>query len=48
VDPGSVTAVGFLLAEKAPGPFSLEVEWIKVERQDAQLRQPRPASPNLE
>jgi monofunctional biosynthetic peptidoglycan transglycosylase len=30
VDPGSVTSVGFLLAEKAPGPFALEVAWIKV------------------
>ena len=48
VDPGSVTSVGFLLAEKAPGPFSLEVEWIKVERQGAQLKSSRPASPNPE
>lgn len=32
VAPGSITSVGFLLAEKAPGPFSLEVEWLKVER----------------
>ena len=32
VDPGSVTSVGFLLAEKAPGPFALEVAWINVLR----------------
>jgi NADH dehydrogenase [ubiquinone] 1 alpha subcomplex assembly factor 1 len=32
VDPGSVTSVGFLLAEKTPGPFALEVAWIKVLR----------------
>ena len=32
VDPRSVTAVGFLLAEKSPGPFLLEVAWIKVLR----------------
>jgi monofunctional biosynthetic peptidoglycan transglycosylase len=32
VDPRSVTAVGFLLAEKTPGPFLLEVAWIKVLR----------------
>ncbi|MFO7694124.1 MAG: CIA30 family protein [Vicinamibacterales bacterium] len=32
VDPGSVTSVGFLLAEKAPGPFALEVSWINVLR----------------
>jgi NADH dehydrogenase [ubiquinone] 1 alpha subcomplex assembly factor 1 len=32
VDPASVTSVGFLLAEKTPGPFALEVEWIKILR----------------
>jgi ammonium transporter len=32
VDPRSVTSVGFLLAEKTPGPFTLEVAWIKVLR----------------
>ena len=32
VDPRSVTSVGFLLAEKTPGPFVLEVAWIKVLR----------------
>jgi len=32
VDPRSVTSIGFLLAEKTPGPFALEVGWIKVLR----------------
>jgi NADH dehydrogenase [ubiquinone] 1 alpha subcomplex assembly factor 1 len=32
VDPGSVTSIGFLLAEKTPGPFLLEVAWITVLR----------------
>jgi monofunctional biosynthetic peptidoglycan transglycosylase len=32
VDPGSVTSVGFLLAEKTPGPFALAVAWIKTLR----------------
>ena len=32
VDPGSVTSIGVLLAEKTPGPFALEVAWIKVLR----------------
>jgi hypothetical protein len=32
VDPHSVTSIGFLLAEKKPGPFVLEVAWIKVLR----------------
>lgn len=31
-DPRSVTSVGFLLAEKTPGPFALEVAWITVFR----------------
>jgi hypothetical protein len=25
-------SIGFLLAEKTPGPFALEVAWIKVLR----------------
>lgn len=32
VDPRNVTAIGFLLADKTPGPFALEVAWIKVRR----------------
>jgi monofunctional biosynthetic peptidoglycan transglycosylase len=32
VDPDGVTSVGFLLGEKVPGPFVLEVAWIKVLR----------------
>ena len=35
VDPRGVTSVGFLLAEKTPGPFALEVAWIKVIRADS-------------
>jgi hypothetical protein len=34
VDPRNVLSVGFLLAEKAPGPFVLEVAWIKVLRRE--------------
>ena len=40
VDPGSVTSVGFLLAEKTPGPFALEVAWIKVLRGPGALLEP--------
>jgi monofunctional biosynthetic peptidoglycan transglycosylase len=32
VDPRSVMSIGFLLAEKTPGPFMLEVAWVKVLR----------------
>jgi NADH dehydrogenase [ubiquinone] 1 alpha subcomplex assembly factor 1 len=32
VDPRSVTSIGFLLAEKRPGPFVLEVAWVRVLR----------------
>ncbi len=30
LDPSKVTGLGFLLGDKKPGPFKLEVEWIKV------------------
>ncbi len=32
VDPRNVTSIGFLLGEKTPGAFALEVEWVKVRR----------------
>jgi hypothetical protein len=32
VDPRSVTSIGFLLAEKTPGLFALEVAWVNVLR----------------
>ncbi len=32
VDSGRVTSVGSLLADKTPGPFALEVAWLKVLR----------------
>jgi hypothetical protein len=32
VEPRSGTSIGFLLAEKRPGPFMLEVAWINVLR----------------
>jgi monofunctional biosynthetic peptidoglycan transglycosylase len=32
VDPRSVTSIGFLLAEKTPGPFALEVARIAISR----------------
>ena len=35
LDPSKVNSVGFLLADKKPGPFKLEVEWIKVIRASA-------------
>jgi len=30
LDPRKVTGVGFLLGDKRPGPFKLEVDWIKA------------------
>jgi NADH dehydrogenase [ubiquinone] 1 alpha subcomplex assembly factor 1 len=30
LDPSKVNSVGFLLADKKAGPFTLEVDWIKV------------------
>jgi monofunctional biosynthetic peptidoglycan transglycosylase len=32
VDPRGVTSIGFLLADKGPGPFLLEVAWVEVLR----------------
>ncbi|MDA9857310.1 CIA30 family protein [Rubripirellula sp.] len=29
LDPAKITGVGFLLGDKKPGPFKLEVEWVK-------------------
>ncbi len=30
LEPGKVAGMGFLLGDKKPGPFKLEVEWIKA------------------
>ncbi len=30
LDPSTLTGLGFLLGDKKPGPFKMEVEWIKV------------------
>lgn len=30
LDPAQVSGLGFLLGDEKPGPFKLEVEWIKV------------------
>jgi NADH dehydrogenase [ubiquinone] 1 alpha subcomplex assembly factor 1 len=34
VDPREVNSIGFLLADKKPGPFKLEVEWIKAVKRE--------------
>lgn len=31
LDPSRVSGLGFLLGDKKPGPFKLEVDWLKVE-----------------
>ena len=33
VKPEEVSSVGFLLGDKKAGPFRMEIEWIKVERE---------------
>ena len=30
-DPRSIGGIGFLLGDKQPGPFRLEIDWIKAE-----------------
>lgn len=32
VKPQEINAIGFMLSDKKAGPFTMEVEWIKVER----------------
>ncbi len=32
LEPSEVTGLGVLLGDKKPGPFKLEVDWIKVAR----------------
>ncbi len=32
LDPAKIAGLGFLLGDKQPGPFKLEVEWIKVRK----------------
>jgi monofunctional biosynthetic peptidoglycan transglycosylase len=44
VEPALVTSVGFLLSDKVPGPFKLEVAWIDVVRQPPTSRPPAPSS----
>jgi hypothetical protein len=35
VNPQQVNSIGFLLGDKKPGPFKLEVDWIKAEAASA-------------
>ncbi len=39
LDPGKVSGLGFLLGDKKPGPFKLEIEWIKVKSPEKEIRQ---------
>jgi monofunctional biosynthetic peptidoglycan transglycosylase len=32
VEPDQINSLGFMLSDKQPGPFKLEVEWIKITR----------------
>jgi len=32
VEPRQINGLGFMLADKKPGPFQMQVEWLKVER----------------
>lgn len=33
VSPAEINALGFMLGDKKAGPFKMEIEWIKVERE---------------
>jgi NADH dehydrogenase [ubiquinone] 1 alpha subcomplex assembly factor 1 len=32
VEPGQINGLGFMLSDKKPGPFRMQVEWVKVRR----------------
>jgi monofunctional biosynthetic peptidoglycan transglycosylase len=32
VEPGQINGLGFMLADKQPGTFQMQVEWVKVKR----------------
>lgn len=31
VDPAEIRGIGFMLSDKQPGPFRMEVEWVRIE-----------------
>jgi hypothetical protein len=39
VEPAQINGLGFMLSDKKPGAFTLEVGWVKVERT---VNQPQP------
>ena len=32
VEPDQINGLGFMLSDKKPGKFEMQVEWVKVER----------------
>jgi hypothetical protein len=32
VEPSQINGLGFMLSDKKPGPFTMQVEWVKVLR----------------
>jgi monofunctional biosynthetic peptidoglycan transglycosylase len=32
VSPDQINGLGFMLSDKKPGPFAMQIEWVKVER----------------
>ncbi|QVL33177.1 CIA30 family protein [Telmatocola sphagniphila] len=36
LEPSEIAAVGFLLSDKSPGSFCLEIDWIRVQRRSAE------------
>jgi len=41
LDPSNITGMGIQLSDKKPGPFKLEVEWIKVEDPPSEASEPK-------
>ena len=46
LDPSTITSIGFTLSDKKPGPFQLEIEYVKsieVESRNENAKEPSPA-----
>jgi hypothetical protein len=44
LDPGTISSVGFMLSDKQPGEFALEVDWIRTVAEDEVFPNGIPAS----
>lgn len=48
VDPDQINGLGFMLSDKTPGAFRLEIEWVKTRPADAATDHARTSAPRLD